>query len=363
MTTLLKGAAVTLASVSLAAASAACGSTSSSSSAPAKPAAQSSTSAATSDGKPAVAPKTIAEIELAHASPVGAATDQWIAAAAKVLGWKVIYTDAGGNPATAATAIQSAVNQHVDAIITGSVGANYATQALEQAKAENIPTIQVTTNEPKSSLYSAEYGEDEMETGQTLARYLASRVPHAQIGALEATVVPAGAERFQALTSALPSGSSVVAKAEPDFTSPVSSGQADVTDMLTAHPDINTVWSVFDNFIAGAIPAIANKGGHAKVYSFYASPQNLKLLASDSPLQAVADNEAPKTGVVAIDQLLYHFQRHSSIDPNALDKYPLIYKVYDRSDLPAGGGQVWSYATMLAPFVNKWRQDFTLPSH
>jgi ABC-type sugar transport system substrate-binding protein len=322
------------------------------------------TSGASGSGssKPRVAPRTIAEIELAHASPVGAATDQWIAAAAKVLGWKVIYTDAGGNPATAATAIQSAVNQHVDAIITGSVGANYATQALEQARAEHIPTIMVTSSEPTSSLYTAQYGENETETGQTLARYLAKAVPHATIGALQATVVPAGVERFAALKAALPSGSSVVATAQPDFTAPVSSAQSAVTDMLTAHPNMNVVWSVFDNFIAGAVPAITNKASDAKVFSFYASPQNLKLLSSSSPLEAVADNQAPKTGVVAIDQLLYYFQHHTPINRNALSHYPLTYKVYTRSNLPAGGGQVWSDAAMLAPFVAKWRHDFTLPT-
>lgn len=302
--------------------------------------------------------RTIALIDLG-AAPVTAATDDVIRIAGRELGWDVRYTDAQVDPQRAATAVQSAVTQGVDAIVVNSMPAELATQALTQAKQRGIPVIQVGSGEETSDLYTAQYGEDESKLAETLADYIVEQKPQAKIGELTASVLRAGDLRSQALQAAIEgTDAEVVQAVEPSLTSsnPVESTRKTVSDLLTANPEIDTIWTVFDNFLQGTVAGVRSRESDADVYTFFATEPNVELLRDESPLQAVADNLLLKTGAVAVDQLVYHFAEEREIDPQALEKDPLPYRIYSRENLPSG--PIWSTDEVLEPYLDKWAEDF-----
>lgn len=302
-----------------------------------------------------IKPRTIALIDFSAASPADAATDEAVNLAAKRLGWKVQFTDAQVDPAKAASAMSAAVTQNVDAILFVAGDASYVKQGLLRAKQKGIPAIQIAAG-AVSPLFTASYVENEQQLAEPLSQYVFQSQPKAKVGALTASIIPAGDIRFQNLKRVATSrGGKIVASSEPGFTDP-RAAQKQVSDMLTANPEINAIWTVFDNYVQGAAAGIRGTRSKAKLYSFYASPANLALLRKDSPLEGVVDNLLPKTAAVAMDQLLYHFEKSQPFDPNALKKDPLPITVYDRSNVPAS--PPWSAKTILKRYFDKWQRDF-----
>ncbi|HEX3734290.1 MAG TPA: substrate-binding domain-containing protein [Solirubrobacterales bacterium] len=309
-------------------------------------------------GGNSIKPATIALVDLQASSPVDLACDEAVKAAAKELGWTVNYTDAGGEPEKASAAIAAAVTSGVDGIITTSGEASYFRQPLTQAQSKGIPAINIGGGSA-DPLYTAAYVEELKPIATGLDEYLLEQNPKAQIGAIEASITKNGAGRLEDLEEQVAAhpGAKIVDSEEPNIAQP-SSYEKTVTDMLTAHPEIDTIWSVFDNFTQPSAQAIEAKHSDAKLYSFYVSPPNLELLEKESPLEAVADNKLPVTGVMAVDQLLHNFQEGREIEADYLEKHPLKVKIFTRENL-AQAKTDWSAESLLAPFLAEWEKQYT----
>jgi len=337
-----------------------CGSSSSSQSSSGGGSSSASSSAsASSGGGIKVAPRTIGVDDLARSSPADNSVDTAIEAAGKVLGWKIIAVDAAGSPQKFATTFDAFVTQHVDAILLTSGPTTLASAAMKRAQAAGIPVIGEAGGVGPNPGVAAQYVENETKMAQQLIDYILKQNPKAQIADLTASIITAGATREQELKKAVAasSGAKIVASAEPDLTNPVVTGIKDTTDLLTAHPQINAVWAVFDNFAKAAETALRNQHSSAKLYSFFGTPQNLADLRATTPLVAVSDVDLEHTGLVAIDQLLKHFQSKAAIDPNALLKSPLTYQVTTKSNITASG-PTYPIGADLATFVAKWKQEY-----
>jgi ABC-type sugar transport system substrate-binding protein len=332
---------------------AACGSSSSSSS--------SSSSGgeggeSTSSESSSIKPATIALMDFSAGSPVDLACDEVVKAAAAKFGWKVLYTDANAEPEKASAAISAAVTQGVDAIITTSGEASYYRPPLLRAQQKGIPAIAIGGAEP-DPLFTAAYVEPKPPIAEALNKYILEQNPKAQIGAIQAAVVKAGTVRYEQLVKQTKgTEAKIVATVEPNIAD-ISSYEKSIADMLTANPEIDTVWSVFDQYAQAATAAIRSTGSEAKLYSFYVSPSNLELLDKPSPLEAVADNELPVTGAIAMSELLYNIQEGREINPNYMEENPLKVKIYTRKNV-AEAGTVWSPEKILAPFAAEWEKSF-----
>lgn len=308
-----------------------------------------------------VKPETLGILDISRLSPIEALTEAAVDEAAKALGWKVISIDAEANPQKSAQGMTSLVNQHVNGIITLTEEPGPIRAGLVQAKSQGIPVCEATGQVTPSSLYSAQYAENEVRMGQELVDYIAKTIPNARIANLGTTLNLAGVDRQKGLELALAANPSakVTGTGYPDLSNPVGGTEKTLSDILTAHPDTNAVYAVFDDMAAGAVAAVKTAGSNAKVFTYYASPPNLSLLNSNTPLQALLDVNLQKTALTCVDQFLNKFQKGTPIDPNALEASGgLIYKMVVRSSSGTPVTDPFPNSAVLAPFLSKWRAEY-----
>ena len=321
-------------------------------------------SSASLAGKIKVKHRTIGVLDIVRSSPIEQVTEKAINTAAKKLGWTVIAVDAKGDPQVSAKAIQSFVNQHVDAIITLTVEAAAIRGGLTQAKQQGIPTCQATGQTDPSPLWTAQYEENEAQLARTLAQYIVSHNPKAQVGDLRQSFNLVGHSREASMKATFGASASakIVATTEPSLGDPGSAQKA-VADILNAHPEINTIYATMDAWGGPANAAIKAARSSAKVYSFYSSPSNVAALKGNTPYEAVVDTNIQKTALVCIDQFLQKFEKGKKMDPKALAASGgLTYNIVNRANVsqkvkPGASGQ-FTNAQELAPFFAKWQKEF-----
>jgi ABC-type sugar transport system substrate-binding protein len=325
-------------------------------------AASTSTTGSSTAAAPAIKldKKTIGVVNLVRQSPAEDKIDQLYEKAGKAMGWDIKIVDGAGDPQKIATAAQNFVNQNVDALITTSTDAAAVRGALTAAKKKDIPTISTNGGTAPSSLFTAKFEEDETLMGQQLAEYIKQKQPDAKIGNLKTNLAISGVQRDQAFHKVFPQ-SAFAAEQNVDLSNPVVNTQKTLSDMLTAHPDINAVHAVFDNMAQAAITTIRSKNSDAKLYTYFTTANNVKNLRNQTALEAVSDVNLPKTGAVALDQLVNFFQKQTPIDPDALQKDKLTYDIVDRDNLQQKVGdrdERYSVDEILAPYLKKWAQEY-----
>jgi ABC-type sugar transport system substrate-binding protein len=345
----------------LALVAAACGSSkkSSTSSSSSTTANSSNANATASTGAIKVKPETIGIVNLVRQSPAEDKIDQLYTKAGKALGWNVKILDGAGDPTKIASAAQNFVNQGVGALITTSTESAIVRGALRAAKSKGIPTISTNGGTLPSPLFTAKYEEDETKMGQQIADQMKKDEPSgAKVANLKTNLASSGIARDKAIHGVL---SGFTAEQNVDLSNPVVNTQKTLTDMLTAHPDITQVHAVYDNMAQAAITTIGSKNSKAKLYTYFTTANNVKNLRAGTALQALSDVNLPKTGAVAFDQLLKHFQKGTPIDPNALQTDPLTYNVVTKANvdqLLSGKNEQYSVDDILKPYLAKWSKEY-----
>jgi ABC-type sugar transport system substrate-binding protein len=252
-------------------------------------------------------------------------------------------------------AMQSFVNQHVDLIIDTSIDAAPIRTALVAAKSAGIPVIELNAGNAPSPLLTAAYAENETTMGKILADYIVQNVPNAKIGDLATNLNYAGVLRETAVKASVAASggrAQIAADSQVDLTNPVVNTEKTLTDELTAHPDINAVYAVFDNMAVAAASALHTKNSNAKLYTYFTSDSNLNLMRNHK-LAAVADANLPFGAVIAYDQFLKHIKTGSAFDPNALQKAGgLSYRVV------TSPSEVFTNTGTLAPYLAKWAKEY-----
>ena len=340
-----------------------CGS-SSSSSTTSSSASASTTATSSSSGKKAIPHEVIGIDSNFLASPISEQNEAGVLAACKAVGWTCKYEDGQGSPQQQLANANALVTEGVNAIITDSIQANTIEPALIRAKAAHIPVIAMGGDVPASSLFAAKYTEDETDVGAAIARVLTETVHHADIGEITNSL-QSGVQRHSGLKSVLASpagnGGKIVASFEPDLANLVPSTQQGLTGMLTAHPDINAIYSVFDTFVQPALPVLKSHAS-VKLFAVYLSPTTYAALKSNTALAGIANVDLPLTGIVAVDQLVNHFASGAAIDPNAMQQHPLSYASITKANLPASATVLNSPAKLLPPFLSEWSAKYQLPA-
>jgi sugar transport system substrate-binding protein len=120
-----------------------------------------------------------------------------------------------------------------------------------------------------------------------------------------------------------------------------------VTDMLTAHPEINVVWASNDGGTIGAAMAVKQAGLEGKVFVFGydgGDQQTSMILSSDNILQGVVSQDPYTQGYKAVESLALTLQGKTNPDKGKITVVPGMY--LSATD-PAG--------------VNAWRKANGLP--
>lgn len=308
-------------------------------------------------------PRTIGYISTLLSSPAEERLASATETAGKALGWDVKVRDGGGDPTKINAAIQAFASEKVDALLISSSGVEGNKRAADQLRKAGAPIIQVGGAIPPSDEYTAQYGEDEAQLAKILTERIIEDNPDgAKVGELTLSVAYATKVRNDTLKQIIgeDEGSEISASAAFDLTNAVSSTQEETTNMLLAHPDINAIWGTSDINILPAAKAIEIKRSDALVYSFFSAPTTLQAMYEGKPVGAVADCNLNVTGLVAIDQLLNHFETGDPVDKGALKPGLLEYAIVDPENAPPEGEVVYPLETTIAPYVEKWEEEYPL---
>ena len=120
-----------------------------------------------------------------------------------------------------------------------------------------------------------------------------------------------------------------------------------VTDMLTAHPEINVIWASNDGGTIGAAMAVKQAGLEGKVFVFGydgGDQQTSMILSSDKILQGVVSQDPYTQGYKAVESLALTLQGKTNPDQGKITVVPGMY--LSASD-PAGVN-AWRKANGLA---------------
>jgi ABC-type sugar transport system substrate-binding protein len=291
-------------------------------------------------------------------------------AAAKSVGWKVLFQDARGQPNQALRIVQNFINQKVNAIVASSVETSYIASALADARKAGIPTIATgATIGGNHKSWSAVYVESEQGLSSALAKFVNSQTPPSgknHIGIIWNNEYLPGTLRYKFFQNALKSSKYKVTQNQVvSATDPTQGSQNAASTMLSADPQISAILAIFDWMAPPAITALHAAGRNdVSIYSYYADNTNLPLLEQpNSPLKAVVDGNVEHVCAVTVDQLLRYFVLHKPFAQNAVAKIKFDYTVYTAANAPKFSksylGPV-SVNSVVAPWLAKWKKQYTI---
>lgn len=311
--------------------------------------------AASADAGICVDEKTVGYVDIYNASPIEKVMSDVANRITDTLGWDLKLIDGAGDFAKMQAGLQNLVAQKVDLILVASSDAAPLREGLQAAKNADIPVIEIGGGTTPSDLFTAQYAEDEVTLGATVAQHIVDNIPDAKIADLATSLNYSGTAReegFQQVVSDADGAVEVVANQQVDGADTVGSTSKILTDMLTAHPEINTVFAVFDSMAASAAAVLRQKGSDAELFTTFTTPANLDLM-DKGQLAGVVDANLALTPMVAIDQFLAYSTNGTAFDPEAIEAAGgLEYRMVTSTD------QTFDADETLAPFLEKWKTEY-----
>lgn len=255
----------------------------------------------------------------------------------------VIYTSSDGDAAKQTSNIQSLIAKKVDAIIMTPASPSASVHVIEQAKSAGIPVILLAATASTKD-YTSLVTVKDTDFGSVLAKWLARKLHgHGNIYALNGIAgLSTNADRWNGAESVFKKypGIHVIASANADWDQ--AKGETATANMLSAHPNVNGVWSQGGAMTLGAIQAFQS-AGHPLV-PMTGELNNgflkewLKLRKSGNKTFDAAASTKPTTlAVKALDETL-RILKGQKYDHNYIEPAPLItakeLKKYVRPNLP-----------------------------
>jgi ribose transport system substrate-binding protein len=168
----------------------------------------------------------------------------------------VVYTSSDGDAAKQVSNIQSLIAKHVDAIIMTPASPTSTSHVIAQAKAAGIPVILLAAT-ANTQAYTSLVTVRDTDFGRVLAQWLAKKLHgKGNIYALNGIAgLSVNADRWnaaQAVFKRYP-GIKVIAQANADWDQ--AKAKTATATMLTAHPNVDGIWSQGGAMTLGAIQA------------------------------------------------------------------------------------------------------------
>jgi ABC-type sugar transport system substrate-binding protein len=224
----------------------------------------------------------------------------------KEAGAEVIYAQgkSGTDDEGEIAAIQSMVTQGVDAIVITPTSPNVQDD-LQKAVDAGIKVILVDNDIPDWDGKTAVVATDNLAGGKLAGTWLADNLPDgATIAVLQGVLGnPSLDDRVTGMMQALGSAATVVAKTPTDCDQ--TKGLNAAQDILTAHPDVDAIYSACGPPLLGALEAIKSAGKEGKLITvgFDASPDELTAIAAGNEAGSVAQFPA-KMGSMGLQAAL-----------------------------------------------------------
>lgn len=216
---------------------------------------------------------TVGQLAVSSQLVAGAFTEE-----APKLGWKIKVFDGKFEPTRWLEGIRAAIAAHADAIVTYAIDCPSVSAALKEAKAANIPTINIQGVDCNAEAggeqlftYDVTYapGNAAMETwakylGNAQGSWVAAERPEAKILSVVETdlrITAAMGEGFTEVLDKYCPGCEVVEEIEFVGTEIGPKLQDKVEQALLRNPDVDVAYGNYDDVVVGSVaPAIRNVG-------------------------------------------------------------------------------------------------------
>lgn len=247
--------------------------------------------------------KTVGVVELAPIEPVQRIEADFIKCV-QANGGTVKTVPTGGDPAKGVATVQNFLQEKVAAIWNDALDPSTISPEIATANRQRIPLVTAWSGE---SADSVGINGLEGQNASRLGQYLIDRLGGSgTVVMLTSTATQSLRERdstFQAIAKQFP-GIKIVADQSVNVASPTEDAANALKAILQAHPNVDAVWTDFDEIGVGAAQAIQAAGSHAFVVSFNGDSGALKdIRIPSNPFAATISNDLEFTGDVGCAEI------------------------------------------------------------
>ena len=214
---------------------------------------------------------------------------------AKELGMKVLAFDGERRPEKQIADVKSLIARKVDviAVILGDVES--LSPVLKEARDAGIPVVTADFDNPYT--LSNVSTDNRAAMAALVEQMVADMNQKGEVGIFYTPGIPVAELRYEVFNNVLDAYPQVkvVAQEAWQFPNVTPDAYEKSKDMLTAHPEIDAFWTVFDMPMIGAAQAIADKGMQAdvKTYGFDGDPTAMKMIQDPDSAYAATVAQQP----------------------------------------------------------------------
>jgi ABC-type sugar transport system substrate-binding protein len=253
-------------------------------------------------------------------------------------GAELLEANSAGLPDKEVQLINTYIAAGVDAILVSPLSARASVAALSRAKEQGIAVITYNTTvegDIPSSFVQSDQRDLGRATGKAAREYIEKSMDgraRVAILAFQSQLPETSTERVEGFKEEITKLPGVTIVAEQDAWLPEQAVKK-VGDILTAHPDLDLIWSANEGGTVGSVMAVKNAGKAGKIVVFGTDTGEQIadfLLSPDNILQSVAGQSPYQIGGLAVESALKVIKGESVQKHIALPAVPL-----SRND-PAG---------------------------
>jgi ribose transport system substrate-binding protein len=271
--------------------------------------------------------------------------------AGRALGWEVETIDGKGDPAVWNRAIQLAITTKADGIVLDAVPPQLVGDALENARAAEIPIVSVFNPKPtQQSPVFAYVRPEHTEQGRLMADWLAvDSGGDARVVLVEDNEFPELVERVQGFRTQLARSCSdceIVSTVQSQIGTMAQRLPQAVVSALQRNPEANYIVSQYDSnaFFAGEGVRQAGKAGQVKVAGYEGDPQTLPAIKEGQQAATIAD-PAEWMGWQAIDEFV------RALAGERAENTPVAWRLLTKDNVPSTNGWLGDF-----DFRSKYRE-------
>lgn len=225
------------------------------------------------------AEQTFGYVPAAIGHPFNVATMKGFESAAKAAGVKTVIIDPRGSVEKQGNAIDDLIAQHVDAIGFLPLDSVVAESFVDKIVDQKIPVVVIAgmVGDPRKRAINTPYEKltalvttDEVKAGEVAGNYAASLLPKDRVAKVAIIEGAAGYSVVEQRTSGFNSGLSkagvkfeVVASQPTNWTP--EQGEQTCQNILTAHPDVDLIFSQADDMAVGCARAVSALGSEVPI--------------------------------------------------------------------------------------------------
>jgi ribose transport system substrate-binding protein len=290
--------------------------------------------------------------------------------AAKILGWKVVSGSRAQDVVTGQQAVQTLLNQNVDAIVMQSVDPASLGNVLAKAKAKNVPVVPQEVGAGYAAVYSGKvlampdwnFGAQGEELANLFIQSVLQKTNGKGGNIIVFTglpVLPSQQLWLGALKNQLKYAPElkIVASHSVDYTKPGDDITNYLGQQLKAHPDVKGIFTIANLEAPATASAVKAAGLEGKVVitTLFGDKDLLELIRQGA-ITGLVDVPTDKGSWLSADALAAHFAG-KPVDKFASIRDPLTAKVITKENVPAAGQPV-PYADFKPGFTSKWCKEY-----